>query len=185
MKIDSVTDTLSSQGGFRLVPKPLHIANLDFGFEFDAVLEGPDGQHGLVLVSDGSTISTRSLERLIQSFSLALSRTDSLRTLTLVLINSDAGQSDLASLETLCRVINVRDAQSLTFDLRGLLPLAIPPPSNPLLSSAEVLASELASETIDELTHQLIKAAKDSAQSVAAAALAAVERAATIAKVPS
>ena len=168
MSIEQVSELLTTKGGFRRVPKPLHIAELEFGFEFDAVFEGPHDQHGLVLIVDLSRLSLQIVERRVRAFALALSRTNSLRTVCLVLLNPEAGSNDrtLFALELLCRVILVKSTEDPTFALRGVLPIHLPVPGISVVGADEALAEELKNRPVDELMKQLQKAAKSGCDAV-------------------
>lgn len=182
MSIEQISDILTKIGGFRRVPEPLHIAEFDFAFEFDAVLEGPGDQHGLVLISDVSRNSLPVIERRLRAFTLALSRTSSARTICLVLFGSQFGSSNsvLTEIESICRIVLVPTSSEPGFALRALLPINLPEPGQRVVTADEALAVELAKGPVDELMKQLQKSARVSADAVQLAMRKAIEDACTL-----
>src|SRR4051794_20126267 len=103
--LQDVVDLLERRGGFRTRPKPLHVADIDYDFEFDAVLEGPMEARTLILVLVKGATPGAAIERRLRSFSVALRRTGSMRPLTLVLLLESPDPPLVNSLQPLCRIL--------------------------------------------------------------------------------
>jgi hypothetical protein len=181
-RINAVVDELQRAGRYHLRPKLLHIADVDYDFEFDAVLEGPEDEHNLIFVCylDGS--HTVAIERRLRALSIALRRTGSTRPFSLVLLMSKSDDVTVTRLQSLCRVFPVLTDGSVPVALAPLLPLPMPTQSQTLVSAVESLRKELGSQVKDgDLAADLIKAAAGDGPAVEKAVLAAIRKAATVA----
>lgn len=160
MIIHSVVDVLESKGNYHRVPQPLHIADVEFQFQFNAVLRGPGDQGSLVLVSSTIDIPISAVERRIKAFSIILGRSGSMRPITLVLITGNPNEETITALQDLCRVIVVpSDVEDPKGYLRTLLPLDLPDPVKTMESADIALREELGDNINDPLISKLLKAA--------------------------
>src|SRR5258708_35219708 len=106
MNAKSVSDLLESRGGYNPASLPLRVNDIEFKGDFDAVLVGPNGERGLVLVLDASAVAPKTIQRRLKAVCLALARTGSMRPVTIIV---NAGQVldplAVAELEALSRLI--------------------------------------------------------------------------------
>ena len=148
------------QAGYRIVPPPLKVVDIDFQSDFFAVLIGPQNQQSMIVVLDSSRTQIEVARRRINALVTTLDRSGSEIPLTLVLITSESDISKSAQLDTICRVIRVTDASNPQYDLRPLLPLALPEPAEPLPSALPWLFKNLGPPTEDRFEILLAEIAK-------------------------
>ena len=167
------------QAGYRIVPPPLRIVDVDFQSEFPAVLTGPHKQNSLIVVVDSDRTPFELTRRRIKALTTTLDRSGSEIPLTLVLIVSDSDISKTESLDTLCRVVRVFNAGDPGRDLRPLLPLALPEPAEPLPSALPALLKKTGPPTEDKFVALLIETAKQGQTAVADAVRSMVDKVAS------
>jgi hypothetical protein len=181
MNAKSVSDLLESQGRYRITSLPLRIHDVEFSGDFDAILEGPDGERGLVLVLDAAAIPPKTIQRRLSSVCLALARTGSMRPVTIIL---NAGQvldqRTLSELQALCRLILIPTDGRPEEYLRPLLRLKLPPPGRESKSPDVVLREELGTAIDDPFVEVLIRSARKSASDVEVTVREHVDRAARL-----
>lgn len=114
--------------GYERKRESLRIVHLEFDFE--DVLEGPHGHHGLVLVVEVRDLTPEALDALrrrLSRLSLALSRVGSRRPVTLVLVTPSASPTDVDALRPFGRVViverRVQTADRVADALRAFEPL--------------------------------------------------------------
>jgi hypothetical protein len=182
VRVNAVVDALQADGKYRVRPKPLHIADVDYDFEFDAVLEGPGEEHNLVFVCCPNDAPTVAIERRLRALSIALRRTGSTRPISLVLLLNQPDDTAVSNLQALCRVIAVLPAAAMDVALAPLMPLPLPLQSQTMVSAVDTLKAELAVELKDShMAMELIRAASSDSPAVEKAILAALRKAATVA----
>lgn len=159
--------------GYERKRESLRIVHLDFDFE--DVLEGPHGHHGLVLVVEVRDLTPDALDALrrrLGRLSLALSRTGSRRPVTLVLVTPSATPSDIDALRPLGRVVVVERREQavdgVADALRAFVPLDPVALARPEAADA-ALARHLGAardETMQETARRLRVAARRGARHV-------------------
>lgn len=172
--IAKVLDVLQ-EAGYRIVPPPLRIVDVDFQSDFSAVLAGPHNQNSLIVVVDADRTPFEITRRRIKALTTTLDRSGSAVPLTLVLITSDSDVSKTEGLDTLCRVVRVFNSADPADDLRPLLPLAIPKPSDPLPSALPALLLNIGPPADDRLEMTLVEAAARGQSAVSDAVRRAIE----------
>lgn len=176
---ESIIEMLKSKNNYRQVPQPLSIADVDFQFDFDAVLEGPDDHCGLVLILNSEKAPLYSVQRKIKAFSIVLARTNSMRPITLVLITEKINDPAIESLEKLCRVITISpNNNDLRTCLRTILPLRLPELVKTRGSTDVTLREELGYDIEDVLISALLKAAQKNSSEVEHTIIEAIDQAA-------
>jgi hypothetical protein len=173
MDVDSVSKLLQADGRFRRASQPLRVQDLEFQGDFDAVLEGPNAEHGLVLVVDGTNLTHGDIEGRVMALSSALTRTGSMRPTTLILISPRPPEDAwLAELQALSRVIVISGEQDAKESLRSMLRLKLLPTQsgfsedNRLKSAEDVLCEEMGGKVTDPFLADLIEAALKSSSDV-------------------
>ncbi len=138
----------------------MRIDGIEFKGDFDAVLEGPDGERGLILVVDASALSLKTVQRRLKAACLALTRTRSMRPTSMVLITEKIPDDPaLAELQALCRLIVIPAGADAEDCLRSLLRLKLP--QEQVVRSADaVLREELGGDASDPFVSALMKAAR-------------------------
>ncbi len=160
MIVERVSHLLESRGGYRLTSQPMRIDGIEFKGDFDAVLEGPDDERGLVLVVDASALPLKTVLRRLKAACLALTRTRSTRPASVVLITEQTPDAPiLAELQALCRLIVIPAGAGPEECLRGLLRLKLPQEQT-VKSAGTVLEEELGGGATDPFVSALIKAAR-------------------------
>jgi len=162
MNADLISSVLESHGGYRLASQPLRIHDIDFSGDFDAVLQGPDDERGLVLVLDATSLSLWTIQRRLTAVLSALTRTGSMRPVTVVLITTgDLEYSTAADFGALCRVIVIPAESNPHERLRTLLRLRLKLPGEQAVETADaVLREELGDGVTDPFVNALIEAAR-------------------------
>jgi hypothetical protein len=180
MNAKSVSDLLESRGGYRSVSLPLRVSDIEFRGDFDAVLVGPNGEGGLVLVLDAAAVPAKTIQRRLKAVCLALARIGSMRPVTFVV---NAGQAldrhAVAELEALCRLIVIPAGGNPEEHLRSLLRLKLPGGQESRSADA-VLREELGGRIADASVDALIEAARKGASDVEATVREQIDRAADI-----
>ena len=150
--------------GYERRAEPLRIVNLEFDFE--AVFVGPDGHHSLVLVVEVADMDAGALDTLrrrLDRLSLALTRVDSLRPVTLVLVTDEISSRALDALRPLARVVVVerrdQSRDSVRAALREFSPLD-PGISTPSEAAGHALARNLGALADDPDIQSLRRAAQ-------------------------
>ncbi len=141
----------------------MRIVNLEFDFE--AVFVAPDDQYALVLVVEVPTLDDSALDTLrrrLDRLSLALTRAESLRPVTLVLVTPKASPRALDAIRPLARIVVVsqvdQSEDDLTNALREFRPLlSVAPASSEAVSDA--LTRHLGAATADPEVKSLRRAA--------------------------
>lgn len=159
MRVDAIANILKEKGNYRRVPPPLHIADVEFAFPFDAFLTGPDDQRGLVLILDQGETTLGLIARKIRALSVALDRTGSNRPISVILISDENETAALAELSEYCRLIVVPTNQDPAPLLRSLLPLTLPA-AGVSRKSAEQALRERVEEQEGALMDELISGAR-------------------------
>jgi hypothetical protein len=177
-QVNAVVDVLRQRGAYRECPKPLHIADVDYEFQFDAIMEGPGDDKSLVLVCAADPAVLSALERRVLSLSHALRRVRSTRPLTLVLVTDNPDPAQLVRLGEACRIIPVTAGQRAEVAIASLLPLPMPVPSHTMRSATEALRQALDSSLDHPLCAALLKAASDRSEAVEKVVLDALKKAA-------
>lgn len=181
MNAKSVSDLLESQGGYSLKSQPLRIHDIEFSGDFDAVLVGPDGERGLVLVLDAAAVPPRIIQRRLSAVCLALARTGSMRPVTIILNAGQVLEQHVVSeLQALCRLIMIPAAGNPEEHLRSLLRLKLPPPGRESKSADAVLREELGADMADPFVEALIRSARKSSLDVEGAVREHIDRAARL-----
>ena len=162
--------------GYRIIPPPLKIVDIDFQSDFQAVLIGPRNQQSMVVVLDASRTPIEVAKRRINALATTLDRSGSEIPLTLVLLMSDSESQKAAELDTICRVVRVLDPTDPENDLRPLLPLALPEPAEPLPSALPVLLRNLGAQNDDRFEASLAETAKRGPSAVTEAVRATIDK---------
>jgi len=180
MDTKSISDLLELRGGYKLASQPLRVQDIEFKGDFDAVLVGPNGERGLVLVLDASAVPPKTIQRRLKAVCLALARTGSMRPVTIIV---NAGQvldpSAIAELEALSRLIVIPADGNPEEYLRSLLRLKLPQGLESK-SADSVLREELGGAIADRFIDALIKAARKSSLDVEATVREYIDRAARL-----
>jgi len=161
--------------GYRIVPPPLKIVDIDFQSDFLAVLIGPRSQQSMVVVLDASRTPVEVARRRVNALATTLDRSGSEIPLTLVLINSDSEERKTADLDAICRVVRVFDPTAPQNDLRPLLPLALPEPTEPLPSALPTLFKNIGALAQDPFETSLAEMARRGPSPVTDAVRARIE----------
>jgi hypothetical protein len=182
MNAKSVSDLLESRGGYSSASLPLRVNDIEFRGDFDAVLVGPNGERGLVLVLDAASVPAKTIQRRVKAVCLALARTGSMRPVTIVV---NAGQAldrhAVAELQALCRLIVIPADGNPEEYLRSLLRLKLKRPQGQESRSAgAVLREELGGRIADAFVEALIEAARRGPSDVEATVREQIDRVATI-----
>lgn len=168
MTMDEITDqiasTLISKGGYRRAQLPLRIHDIDF--RFDAVLVGPEGEAGLVVVSNLREDSASRIVRKLSGLVTLLDRLKSRRSVSLVLVIRSDWVMNTQELEKLCHVVVVRPELAIEGSLRTLIPLRLPAAELQSEGAREVLINEMRSSNIDSRMEVLVQAADISESNV-------------------
>jgi len=180
MDTKSISDLLVTRGGYSVARQPLRVQDIEFQGDFDAVLVGPDGERGLVLVVDASAASLKTVQRRLKAVCLALTRTGSMRPVTIV-VNAaqDLNSSIIAELDRLCRLVVIPPNCDLGDYLRPLLRLELPEGLESR-SPEVVLREELGTRTHDPFVDALIRAARKSPLDVESTVRENIDRAAEL-----
>lgn len=147
------------QEGYRVIPPPLKIVDVDFHTDFPAVLVGPGNQQSLIVVLDSSRTPVEVARRRIKALATTLDRSGSEIPLTLVLITSQSDASKTEDFDVICRVVRVFDATDPRHDLRTLLPLVLPEPAEPLPSALPTLLKKIGTPAEDHFETTLAELA--------------------------
>jgi hypothetical protein len=186
MNAESISNLLRSEGRYKLAAQPLRVQDLEFKGDFDAVLEGPNDERGLVLVVDGTALPLSTIQRRLKALSSALTRTRSMRPTTVVLITQQPpDDSSVAELQALSRLIVISAQDNAKDCLRPLLHLKLPQdsklPQEQVVKSADtILQEELGGQITDPFLSALIKAARKSPSDVERTVREQIDRAAKL-----
>lgn len=124
--IELVVEVLQ-EAGFERLPKPLVVGGTTF--DFDAAAKGTGVSHDLVVIA-GPRSSSKRLVQLLRGLSRMLDRAQSLRPVTIVLLDDEVEGSTRLELERCARVLTVTGADPTTDEIRRavavLLPLRLP-----------------------------------------------------------
>lgn len=172
MTVSDVVAVLVEQGGYVATEEPLHVA--DLSFEFDAVLRGPDGENGLVVILDGRAAALGPLRRRLAAFRTVLERTGVQRPITVALLATGGGSQDFEALRSVCRVVELTPEEDLSKQLRPLLPLKVPKPVEATEPAMEALRIELGRSVKNPLVLDILRASKKGENEVRDAVRAAV-----------
>lgn len=162
--LNRVLEILQRRGGYKLVPEPLHIAEIEF--KFPAVLQGPTNMPGLVVVIDGEDAPADAIVRRLRGFRTVLSRRGLRRPITAVLIHPVLPLDAMESLKGVCRIISLQDGEDPTLNLRPLLPLDLPEPIREIASAKEAFSSSIGDLKDFLLVENLLSAAEKGAEQV-------------------
>lgn len=149
--------------GYRSVPQPLHVADIDF--DFAGALTGPNDQESLTLILDGDAQTFGAALRRLRAFAMVLDRSGSNRPINVVVFSKQIDPSALAALQETARVISIDPERPLSESLSSLWPLALPDPVATSGSAEAALLEELGSKP-DSMHARLIRAAREGAQKV-------------------
>lgn len=142
----------------------------EISFQFDAVLKGPDGGAGLVVVASAEPGNFGAIVSRLRAFSNVMLRSGSMRPLAAVLIGDPPDSRWLEELSTVCRVISVsRAATDLAVVRRALLPLLkieFPLAQTQTARPLELLRAALGKKAETALVRTLLKAAGKSGEAV-------------------
>lgn len=177
---NAVVEMLRTRARYRPAPKPLHIADVEFDFDFHAVLSGPDREQTLLLVADVSSTPVVAVERRVRALGVVISRGGFSCPVTVVLVAEDEQDVNSSTLEQLCRVLVVRPAHSLERSLGPLLPLNLPDAAVKATTAQSELLNALGPLAEHPLTKDLLRAAAQSAEAVNEGLRAAIDRAARV-----
>jgi hypothetical protein len=180
MNAEQVSLLLESRGGYKLTSQPMRIDGIEFSGDFDAVLQGPNDERGLVLVVDASALSLKTVQRRLKAACVALARTKSMRPTSLVLITEKLPDDlTVAELEALCRLIVIPAGADAEDCLRSLLRLELP--QEKVVRSADaVLQEELGGDAGDPFVTALIKAVRKGPSDVERTVREQIDRAAKL-----
>ena len=159
-----------SENAYRPVPAPLRVAGVDFGF--DAALVGPGDYGNLVVVVADDGSDSASVVRRVRSLMLVLSRSNSARPVTVVLVSPVSSKAG-AALSEFAHVVTIdpdgeeRDVQRA---LRSLLKLHMPKMIGPIQTET-VFAEALGSLRADAVSKAIITASRHGSAEVEAALL--------------
>lgn len=161
-----VIEILQNQGEYVLQPRLLQVEEVDF--EFDAILRGPSGSEGLVVLAEQEAASIPLILSRIRALSRLMIRSGSIRPLTLVLIEKGEQKSIARELSTVCRVVSVKSGSSeeVLKQLRSLLRLELPSPAISQGDPLQALRNALGARVSDELISRLISASRRSSEDV-------------------
>lgn len=162
MNPDVVVNELVERG-YRKVPQPLHVADIDF--DFAGALTGPGDQEHLTLILDGQSGSIAPAQRRLQAFAVVLDRSGSARPISVVVLSNSLDPKALAELEATAHVVVVDPDRPLSESLSSLLPLELPEPIASTGSADAALKEELGAQP-DQVCTRLIRAARESADKV-------------------
>lgn len=149
--------------GYRSVPQPLHIADIDF--DFSAALTGPNDQESLTLILEGEGQALVAAQRRLRAFALVLERTGSARPINVVVLSDKPDPKAIAELQTMARVVLIEPGLPLVKSLQSLLPLELPAPVGGRISAEAALLEEMGGST-DPVAARLLKAARESSEKV-------------------
>lgn len=173
--VAKVLEILQS-AGYRIMPQPLKIVDVDFQSDFPAILSGPHEQHSLVVVIDATRTPLPLAKRRIKALTTTLDRSGAEIPLTVVLITTDSELEATQGFDTICRVVRVSNISDPATDLRVLLPLALPEPTEPLPSAIPTLLASLGTGAQDDLERSLVKAARSGQSAVSEAVRKSIDR---------
>jgi hypothetical protein len=162
MTADLVVNELT-QHGYRRIPQPLHVSELNF--DFAGALSGPGEEQNLTLILEGEGAALIAAQKRLRAFAVVLDRSGSMRPMTVVVLAKNPDADALASLEQLARVVVVPPDEPLSESLYTLLPLHLPEPIAPSVSADAALRLELGGRP-DGVAARLLKAAKESGEKV-------------------
>ena len=172
--ISELVDTLIA-AGYRTEGN--HLALLGVNFAFDRVLSGPDNQTSLVVLLAAQPGELNKVRRRLRNLVAALSRTDSYRPITAVIVGTP--RSDGSDVADICPTIYVGPGDDPKAKLGPLLPLTLPAPVESRESAEDVLRHKLGTAAQDALFAELLAAARLGAEQVEAVLFASLDKAAT------
>lgn len=168
--VERVT-ALLSENGYRVLSKPLTIADLTF--DVPAALVGTGKKPDLIIVADTAFVAGEQIQQTIESIAGVLDAVQSRRPLTLVMAGPRPRTATLEAISRVCRVLtlgtDLDDSSDMGLHnwLAVLLPLRLPLPSGDLADPISTLVGRIAAES-DPITQELIVAAEGGVDSVAA-----------------
>ena len=158
MNIEDVVQFLKERAGYTQAANSL--ALLGMQLSFDAVLIGPEQHDGLLLIESAAGRGLNLLLNKMKALALALERTDSARTLTLVLLDSEPAIPAYVELNRICRLFILQENIPLEQALASILPLFLPAPVMAGDGAENTLKSELDEEANNPVVMKLIRAAR-------------------------
>jgi hypothetical protein len=149
--------------GYRKVPQPLHVADLNF--DFSGALTGPFDQESLTLVLEGEGRALVAAEHRLRAFATVLERTGSVRPINVVVLSKKPDPDAITALQEVARVVVVDPNRPLIESVNVLLPLQLPEPVASSGSAEAALLEELGAAP-DAVSARLLKAARESSEKV-------------------
>jgi len=158
--LERIVVILTEKGGFQRQPRLVLVDDVDF--EFDAILCGPRGSEGLVVLMEPDKSQVPMAISHIRAMSQLMLRSGSMRPLTLVLLLQIQDPVVLRELASVCRVIQVSGSEHshLIHQLRSLLPLVLPEPEGPQADATRLLRGALGSVSSDSFVSSLLAAGR-------------------------
>jgi len=140
----------------------------DIDFRFDAVLKGPLGGEGLVVVATSDRHHIGTVVSRLRALSSVMLRSGSTRPLAAVVIADELVPAQVEELSTVCRVILVADGKpdSVSRFLRPLLPIEFSTPQSSAARPIDVLRAALGKKSESPLMKSLLAASEESAEMV-------------------
>jgi|GEM_PF-3488150 hypothetical protein len=154
---------LSEHDWYEQQPQLVMVDDIDF--QFDAVLKGPLGGEGLVVVATSDRHHIGTVVSRLRALSTVMLRSGSTRPLAAVVIADDLVPAQVEELSTVCRVILVSDCKpdSVKRFLRPLLPIEFPTPQSTTARPIELLREALGQQGESSLMKSLLTAAGENA----------------------
>jgi hypothetical protein len=165
-QLKRVISFLTERGGYHVQPRLVSVADVDF--EFDGILRGPgDGAGIVVLMQADDNRMAMAISR-IRALSHTMLRSGSTRPLTLVLLASNIDGTVLRDLSSICRVVQVEGSEDeeILRDLRSLLPLVLPEPTEAQADAGRLLRDALGSIASEPFVAALLSAGRRSDSAV-------------------
>jgi hypothetical protein len=157
---------LSEHDWYEQQPQLVMVDDIDF--QFDAVLKGPRGGEGLVVVATSDQQHIGTVVSRLRALSTVMLRSGSTRPLAAVVIADELARAQVDELFSVCRVILVPDCKpdSVSSFLRPLLPIEFPTPQSSTARPIDVLRAALGKKSESPLMTSLLAASEESADMV-------------------
>ena len=168
---ETVLQVLTSEGGYRLLPKPFKVGSLFF--EFDNALIAGEKANDLVLIIElkGDTADD-AIVRNVLALTRALDVLHSRRSVTAVLTSGQAAPETVNSISRVCRVLPIgapsgQNAVDVVRDwLSVLLPFSEPPPMDTLVAWEADVRGQVPANTAGQLMDEWLRVAKKGREAV-------------------
>jgi hypothetical protein len=165
MTTEEVIEFLKTRGDYTSAAAN-SLGLLGMQLSFDAIMIGPGSQDGLLLIERVGDRSLNLLLNKMKALALALERSESARTLTLVLLDCKAGLTGYVELNRLCRLLLLQENDSMEVSLASILPLTLPEPISAVNSADATLKMELDEDYNDPFVVKLLRAARENENEV-------------------